>query len=84
MNGAGLRESRTLDKFIIRMPEGWRDRFKQIAKQNRRSVNAEILIHLGKVLEDHDNSATGNSLQARPAADAEQTALQGGDPIHQG
>lgn len=31
------------DKFMLRMPQGWRDVIKQMAKKNRRSMNQEIL-----------------------------------------
>lgn len=31
------------DKFIVRLPEGMRDRIKTVAERNRRSMNAEIV-----------------------------------------
>ena len=31
------------DKFMMRMPDGWRDSIKTEAAKNRRSMNAEIL-----------------------------------------
>ncbi|WP_313353007.1 Arc family DNA-binding protein [Paracoccus sp. (in: a-proteobacteria)] len=31
------------DKFMMRMPDGWRDAIKVEAARNRRSMNAEIL-----------------------------------------
>lgn len=31
------------DRFIVRFPEGMRDRLKQQAKKNRRSMNDEVL-----------------------------------------
>lgn len=31
------------DKFMTRMPDGWRDAIKVEAAKNRRSMNAEIL-----------------------------------------
>lgn len=31
------------DKFMMRMPDGWRDAIKVEAAKNRRSMNAEIL-----------------------------------------
>lgn len=34
------------DRFIVRMPQGWRDAIKVRAARNRRSMNQEILIAL--------------------------------------
>nr|RDS94060.1 Arc family DNA-binding protein [Cereibacter sphaeroides f. sp. denitrificans] len=33
----------TQDKFMLRLPDGWRDVIKVRAAKNRRSMNAEIL-----------------------------------------
>jgi hypothetical protein len=38
--------SRLLDKIIIRVPNGMRDRIKRVADSNNRSVNAELLVLL--------------------------------------
>jgi hypothetical protein len=35
--------SRTADKFLIRLPEGMRDQLKLSAKRNHRSINSEII-----------------------------------------
>ncbi|MBO9108729.1 Arc family DNA-binding protein [Agrobacterium sp. S2/73] len=35
--------NRDANRFIIRMPEGLRDRIKAVAEQNNRSMNAEIV-----------------------------------------
>lgn len=35
--------SEDLDKFLLRMPEGLRERIKEAADHNRRSMNAEII-----------------------------------------
>lgn len=40
-------ESRTLtDKFMLRMPDGMRDRIKIVAETNNRSMNSEIVATL--------------------------------------
>lgn len=39
-------ESRALDKVIVRLPDGMRDRLKDAAKANNRSMNAEIVARL--------------------------------------
>ncbi|HWK52888.1 MAG TPA: Arc family DNA-binding protein [Hyphomicrobiales bacterium] len=38
-----------VEKFVIRLPAGLRDQIKQLSEQNRRSMNAEIIL----VLENH-------------------------------
>lgn len=35
--------SQLADRFIIRLPDGWRDAMKAEAVRNRRSMNAEFL-----------------------------------------
>lgn len=42
--------SRSLDKFMVRLPEGMRDRLAAAARANRRSMNAELVIHLEAAL----------------------------------
>lgn len=43
---AGMSESRDLNKFLVRMPDGMRDRIAEAAKANGRSMNAEIVHRL--------------------------------------
>lgn len=38
--------SRTLDQFVVRFPDGMRDKISDLAKQNGRSMNAEIIARL--------------------------------------
>ena len=38
--------SHKLEKFIVRLPDGMRDRLKAIAEENKRSTNAEIVARL--------------------------------------
>lgn len=38
--------SRTAEQFVVRLPEGMRDRIAELAKQNGRSMNAEIVQRL--------------------------------------
>ncbi len=38
--------SETADRYIVRFPEGMRDRLKQAAADNNRSMNAEIIARL--------------------------------------
>ncbi|MGL4966162.1 MAG: Arc family DNA-binding protein [Inquilinus sp.] len=38
--------SQSLDKFVLRMPDGMRDRIADAAKKNNRTMNAEIIHRL--------------------------------------
>jgi hypothetical protein len=38
--------SRTADQFVVRLPDGMRDRIAESAKANKRSMNAEIVARL--------------------------------------
>lgn len=42
--------SRSLDKFMVRLPDGMRERLAASARANRRSMNAELIIHLDAAL----------------------------------
>ncbi len=64
------------EKYIVRFPEGMRDRIKVRAAMNRRSMNSEIVLLLERALET--NKATGKSLEASPvASDATQSFGEG-------
>lgn len=43
--------SRTADQFVLRLPDGMRDRIAELAKENSRSMNAEIVQRLEWALE---------------------------------
>ena len=47
-----MSDSRTADKFVLRMPDGLRERYKEQAKANGRSMNSEMIKALEKGLED--------------------------------
>lgn len=42
--------SRTADKFVVRLPDGMRDRVADVARQNHRSMNSEIIDRLEQSL----------------------------------
>lgn len=44
--------SRDLNRFLVRMPDGMRDRIAEIAKANGRSMNAEIVRTLEEAYPD--------------------------------
>jgi hypothetical protein len=45
-----LPPSRTAEQFVVRFPEGMRDRIAEAAKKNNRSMNAEIVARLSQSL----------------------------------
>lgn len=47
-------ESRHADKYIIRFPDGMRDRLKEEARTNNRTLNAEIVARLQASFEVHE------------------------------
>ena len=44
--------SQMAETYIVRMPEGMRERIREEAKRNERSMNAEIIFHLKRALFD--------------------------------
>jgi hypothetical protein len=52
---ADKRTGRGSDQFMLRMPDGMRDRIAAAARDNGRSMNAEIVSRLEESLED-DNT----------------------------
>jgi plasmid stability protein len=42
--------SRSADKFMVRLPDGMRERLAASAQANRRSMNAELVVHLERAL----------------------------------
>lgn len=44
--------NRESDKFVLRLPDGMRDRIKAAADANSRSMNAEIVARLSATLAD--------------------------------
>lgn len=51
--------SRTAPKFVIRMPDGLRDRLKDRAGTNHRSLNSEVIARLLRTLDDDDRAELG-------------------------
>lgn len=43
--------SRHSDKFVARLPDGMRDQIAAAARENRRSMNAEVVFHLGRAMQ---------------------------------
>ena len=53
--------SRQSDKFMVRLPDGMRERLAAAARANRRSMNAELIVHLETAL------AASSAEPAKPA-----------------
>jgi len=52
---AGLYSSRTADKFVVRLPDGMRERIADRARNHHRSMNSEIVAVLERDLENPTN-----------------------------
>lgn len=50
--------SRSLDKFMVRLPEGMREQLAASARANRRSMNAELVVHLEAALASATRTAS--------------------------
>lgn len=58
-------QNRTMkDMFNLRLPTGLRDRIKEEAASNRRSMNAEIIYHLEKAVFDNMEMKKGGEVSA--------------------
>ena len=57
------------DKYVLRMPDGMRDRITELAKANNRSMNAEIVLILQQAL-DARGTGAGADLNVAALADA--------------
>lgn len=49
--------SRTADKFVVRLPEGMREQIADIAKVHHRSMNSEIIARLETSLAEESQAA---------------------------
>lgn len=52
-----MRQNR--DQYMVRFPEGMRDLIKQRAKERGRTMNAEIVFHLRKAVEEAAGAVVG-------------------------
>lgn len=49
-----VQSSRTADKFVVRLPDGMRQRIAEIAKSSNRSMNSEIIERLSLSIEQDE------------------------------
>jgi hypothetical protein len=45
-----MTNSRSADKFVVRLPNGMRDRISEVAGENHRSMNSEIIARIERTL----------------------------------
>ncbi len=55
--------SRTADKFVVRLPDGMRERIADVARNHHRSMNSEIIARLEQSLIQEDS--LGDELKVR-------------------
>ncbi len=53
-------------QFVVRLPRGMRDRIRERAAANRRSMNAEIVHYLDRALEEGREAKGAASVAADP------------------
>lgn len=57
------RKPQTEDKYVIRFPDGLRNRIKKAAEHNNRSINAEIITTLEEKYPPSDEGAAQEMIQ---------------------
>lgn len=55
MNDKSPPPSDTANKFMLRLPDGMRERLKEVAKKSGRSMNAEIVQRLGRTFDNESD-----------------------------
>ena len=74
------RTPQVADKYVVRLPDGMRDKITELAKANNRSMNAEIVLMLQQAIEARsmatvpgiDVDALAEALAAKVAAKLKQ------------
>jgi len=71
------RTPQAADKYVLRLPDGMRDKLAELAKSNNRSMNAEIVQILHLALDGrHAGAGCGADVAALADAIAERVALK--------
>lgn len=52
------------EQYIVRMPDGMRERIKEIAADNRRSMNSEIIVMLERAVQQQSPETKNGSVTA--------------------
>lgn len=64
------------DKYVLRMPDGMRDKITELAKANNRSMNAEIVLMLQQAIEARANVLSSVDVEALAEALAPKLAAK--------
>ncbi|MFD9897492.1 Arc family DNA-binding protein [Mesorhizobium sp. NPDC059025] len=67
-----MTQSRNAEKYIIRFPDGMRERIRECAAENRRSMNAEIVHYLDRALSEHAQTKGPAEAATSPSHDHQQ------------
>jgi len=68
-----------VEKFVVRLPKGMRDRIAEVSRLSRRSMNSEIVARPEDSLGESWNESTPAAQSASPILRAVETAAQSGD-----
>jgi hypothetical protein len=69
-----LYSSRIADKFVVRLPDGMRERIAEVSKGNHRSMNSEIIARLERTLKEDGVGDESDDTIAEKLLDANQMA----------
>lgn len=58
------RSPQLADKYVLRMPDGMRDKITALAKANNRSMNAEMVLMLQQAIDARANAVPGVDVDA--------------------
>jgi len=64
------------DKYVLRMPDGMRDKLAALAKANNRSMNAEVIELLQQAMEARTSAAPGINVNALADTIADRVAAK--------
>ena len=70
------RSPQAADKYILRLPDGMRDKLAELAKSNNRSMNAEIVLMLQQAMDARTPVPLGIDVQALAEALAPKLATE--------
>lgn len=75
--------SRTADKFVVRLPDGMREKVAQAARNTHRSMNSEIIARLEESLNttEMEELAKEAAAAATPATEAELAPIEPWNPV---
>lgn len=76
--------SQMADRFLVRLPEGMRDRIREAAIAAHRSMNSEIIYQLGRIYGPGEEAAGQGSKANSPAASSNRSGLASAGNVNHG